>query len=101
MKTIQYRMLMAVGALWIGLFAPSAHAQQQAPATPVASGAPEGQACIQCHATQNPALTQEWRQSTHGERGINCYDCHRASKDNPGAFNHNGFLISAIVSPKD
>jgi len=68
--------------------------------TPV-SGAPEGQACIQCHTQQNPALAEEWRISAHGQHGINCYDCHRATANNPGAFDHNGFRISVIVSPAD
>lgn len=64
-------------------------------------GAPEGRACIPCHSQQNPALTEEWRLSAHGQHGINCYDCHRAQPGNPGAFDHNGFEISVIVSPLD
>jgi hypothetical protein len=85
MQTLLGRVPIVIALLWIGLFSGSAHAQgqTQAPAARVASGAPEGRACIQCHAAQNPALTEEWRLSAHGEHGINCYDCHRATKDNP------------------
>jgi predicted metal-binding protein len=46
-------------------------------------------------------LVQEWHDSAHGQQGINCYDCHKANKDDPGAFEHNGFVIHVIVSPKD
>jgi hydroxylamine dehydrogenase len=64
-------------------------------------GATEGQTCIQCHSALNAALVEEWRIGAHGQAGVNCFDCHRAEKGNPAAFEHNGFLISVIVSPKD
>ncbi len=64
-------------------------------------GAKEGEACIQCHSAQNVALTEEWRLGTHGQQGVNCYDCHRAEKGTPDAFEHNGFQIHVIVTPKD
>ena len=35
-------------------------------------------------------LAEEWHDSAHGEKGINCYDCHKANKNDPGAFDHNG-----------
>ncbi len=37
----------------------------------------------------------------HGQKGVNCFDCHRAEKRDPDAFDHNGNLIAVIVSPKD
>jgi len=57
--------------------------------------------CLQCHSPLTPALAEEWRASAHGQSGIGCYECHRADKTNPGAFEHNGATISVIVSPKD
>lgn len=79
-----------------------AYAQQsKAAPTRAASGAPEGAKCLQCHTPMNPALVEEWRASAHGRKGVNCYDCHRAEKGEPDAFEHNGATISVIVSPKD
>jgi hypothetical protein len=87
----------------LGLFGLCAPALAQSPAEPArsAGGATQGEACIQCHSVQNPALTEEWRLSAHGQRGVNCYDCHRAERGEPDAFEHNGSLIAVIVSPKD
>ena len=83
--------------------ATSAANAQQSKATPAraAWGAPEGAKCLQCHKPMNPALAEEWRASAHGQKGVNCYDCHRAEKGDADAFEHNGALISVIVSPKD
>src|SRR5574341_1042178 len=64
-------------------------------------GAEEGKGCIECHTTQNVALVHEWRIGRHGQAGVNCFDCHRAERGDPDAFDHNGFLIAVIVSPKD
>src|SRR5271165_4158079 len=81
----------------------AADAQQSPKAAPAraASGAPEGAKCLQCHKPMNPALAEEWRTSAHGQKGVNCYDCHRAEKGEPDAFEHNGATIAVIVSPKD
>jgi hypothetical protein len=32
---------------------------------------------------------------------VGCYECHGADKGDPDAFDHNGHMISIIVSPKD
>ncbi len=64
-------------------------------------GDPAGQECVDCHATENPGLTQEWNNSQHGQAGVNCLDCHKAEKDDIDAFSHKEQLISIIVSPKD
>jgi hypothetical protein len=70
-------------------------------------GSPEGQVCIKCHELKTPALFKMWRSGKMGQRGVNCYDCHRAEKKtdkdpgNPGGYDHRGFWITTIVSPKD
>jgi hypothetical protein len=70
-------------------------------------GAPEGQVCIKCHELKSPGLYRMWRQGRMGQAGVNCYDCHRAEKKNetnpgdPDGFDHRGFWIATIVSPKD
>lgn len=35
-----------------------------------------------------------------GQAGVNCYDCHKAEKTDPDAFEHKE-LISIVVTPKD
>ena len=86
-------------------FAPSEvraqSSQAAAPPAPRSWGAKEGEACIGCHGSLNPALTEEWRAGAHGQKGINCFDCHRAEPGAADAFEHNGALIHVIVSPKD
>lgn len=64
-------------------------------------GAKEGEACVACHAQQNTALVEEWRLGRHGQVGVNCHDCHRADKGDPDAFEHNGYTIAVLVTPKD
>jgi hydroxylamine dehydrogenase len=94
----------AAALVLLCLAAAPVQAQTAPPAAPAARaawGAPEGDACVACHRAQNPALTEEWRLSAHGQTGVNCFDCHRAQRGDPDAFEHNGFLISVIVSPKD
>ncbi len=70
-------------------------------------GAPEGQVCIKCHELKTPGLYKMWRLGRMGQSGVNCYDCHKAEKKTdktpgkPDGFDHRGFWISTIVSPKD
>jgi len=70
-------------------------------------GAPEGQVCIKCHELKTPGLYKLWRSGRMGQAGVNCYDCHRAERktdktpDDPDGFDHRGFWIATIVSPKD
>lgn len=99
MRNVRWRVpFVAASMMWAASIAPT---QAQTAPQPAAAGAPEGQACIECHRAQNPALTEEWRLSAHGQHGINCYDCHRAEQGDPDAFEHNGALIAVIVSPTD
>ena len=64
-------------------------------------GAKEGEACVACHAQQNVALVEEWRLGRHGQVGVNCHDCHRAERGDPDAFEHYGYTIAVLVTPKD
>jgi len=70
-------------------------------------GAPEGQVCTKCHELKTPGLYKMWRLGRMGQSGVNCYDCHKAEKKTdktpgkPDGFDHRGFWISTIVSPKD
>lgn len=61
----------------------------------------EGQACIGCHQSISPSFVKEWRTSKHAAKGVDCYTCHRADKNDPDAMDHNGFTIAILVTPKD
>jgi hypothetical protein len=65
------------------------------------TGQGEGQFCISCHRSTSPGLAKEWSKSAHGEAGVDCYDCHKAEKNDKDGFEHNGKKISIIVTPKD
>jgi len=64
-------------------------------------GDPGGNRCVTCHWQTSPGLTEEWNNSQHGQRGVNCLDCHKAAEDDIDGFKHYGARISIIVTPKD
>src|SRR3972149_6391258 len=57
--------------------------------------------CLECHQETMPGLTGEWRSSKHYGADVGCYECHGADPKDTDAFEHNGFYIATIVSPKD
>ncbi|MBF0520948.1 MAG: hydroxylamine oxidoreductase [Nitrospirae bacterium] len=61
----------------------------------------ESQACVACHASTTINIYQHWGRSKHFRANVGCYECHMKKKGDPGAFEHNGAIISIIVSPKD
>ncbi len=61
----------------------------------------ETKSCIECHASETTAIYQEWGTSKHYRANVGCFECHSANKEDKDAFEHNGFTISVIVSPKD
>ncbi|MBI5399661.1 cytochrome c3 family protein [Candidatus Saganbacteria bacterium] len=61
----------------------------------------ESQTCLACHKETTPQIINHWKDSRHAKVGVSCFECHRAKKGEPDAFEHNGFTIATIVSPKD
>ncbi|NOY88668.1 MAG: hydroxylamine oxidoreductase [FCB group bacterium] len=61
----------------------------------------ESASCVSCHETEMPGLVKEWRYSRHFGADVGCYECHAADPKDPDAFEHNGYSIAVIVSPKD
>ncbi|MBM3326533.1 MAG: hydroxylamine oxidoreductase [Calditrichaeota bacterium] len=61
----------------------------------------ESQACIECHRATTYGIYQQWGYSKHYGGNVGCYECHKAEKTDIDAFDHNGCLISIIVSPND
>ncbi len=63
-------------------------------------GSPAGELCVLCHREATPGIYYQWAESAMGQAGVNCYDCHKAEKTDPDAFEHKEF-ISIVVTPKD
>ncbi|MFQ6007345.1 MAG: multiheme c-type cytochrome [Candidatus Zixiibacteriota bacterium] len=61
----------------------------------------ESASCVECHEEQMPGLVKEWRYSRHYAADVGCFECHAAQIGDPDAFEHNGYNIAIIVSPKD
>ncbi|KAA3635473.1 MAG: hydroxylamine oxidoreductase [Calditrichaeota bacterium] len=61
----------------------------------------ESKSCIECHETEMPAMVKEWRYSRHYGANVGCFECHQADPTDKDAFEHNGYSIAIIVSPKD
>ena len=61
----------------------------------------ESAECIDCHRGETPVIVEQWGASKHFRANVACFECHQAQTGEPDAFEHNGVLISTIVSPKD
>ena len=57
--------------------------------------------CIGCHKELNVNIYQHWGKSKHFRANVGCFECHEAQKGDVDAFEHEGKLISIIVSPND
>ncbi|RMF91365.1 MAG: hydroxylamine oxidoreductase [Nitrospinota bacterium] len=56
--------------------------------------------CINCHETITPGIIKQWQESKHSKVGVKCYVCHQAKAGDPSGYDHNGFLITAVPSPR-
>ncbi len=61
----------------------------------------ESKQCIECHKGEDPGIYQQWGQSRHFRANVGCYECHRADEKDADLFEHFGYNIAIIVSPKD
>jgi hypothetical protein len=57
--------------------------------------------CVECHADETAGIYDQWGSSKHFRANVGCFECHGAKKGDADAFEHNDYLISIIVSPKD
>ena len=58
-----------------------------------------GQECIACHTETTPGVVDQWKNSTHFTRKVDCFSCHRANAGDPATFDHYGQKIAVIVTP--
>ena len=56
--------------------------------------------CLNCHDTVTPGIVKQWQESKHSKVGVKCYVCHKAKANDPAGFEHNGFRVTAVVSPR-
>ena len=59
----------------------------------------EAQACLDCHSSSTPGIVEQWRESAHAKKNVDCYSCHRANEKDPATFDHYGHRIAVIVTP--
>jgi hypothetical protein len=57
--------------------------------------------CVDCHLNISMGIVEQWKGSTHAEKGVGCVECHQAEAGDIDAFNHYGFTIATIVTPRD
>ncbi len=57
--------------------------------------------CVECHQQSSPGIIDHWRGSTHAHKGVGCVECHQAEQRDADAFEHWGFTIATVVTPRD
>ena len=59
--------------------------------------------CIACHSSNEFFAAQigEWERSAHAAEAVGCYECHGAQPGDSDAMDHNGYLVSVLVTPND
>jgi hypothetical protein len=57
--------------------------------------------CVECHQPLTPGIIDHWKGSTHAVKGVGCVECHQAEKGDIDAFDHHGYVIATVVTPKD
>ncbi|HVR75646.1 MAG TPA: multiheme c-type cytochrome [Planctomycetota bacterium] len=58
-------------------------------------------ACVDCHQQLTPGIVEQWKGSTHAEKGVACTECHQAEAEDVDAFHHYGATIATVVTPRD
>ncbi len=99
---IQKIALAAVLVLAPGALVLAAQKGKPAAVKPARAAVPaKSEGCVNCHSASNPGIVEQWRESGHARAGVGCYDCHQARRGEPDAFEHEGNVISIIVTPRD
>jgi hypothetical protein len=81
---------------------PAPAAKPAATAEPAAAPLSAGsQTCLACHQGITEGIVGQWKLSSHSKSGVGCLECHQAEAGDADGFDHNGFRIATIVSPKD
>ena len=58
----------------------------------------ENKACVECHQKENPGIIQQYHDSKHSGRGVQCLDCHKPVKGQETiAKDH--YKVSVVAEP--
>jgi len=85
-------------ALWVGVFLGGLGLLFTG-VGPTTIASDQADPCLACHTSITPGIVEGWKLSEHSRRGVSCQSCHTALEGDPSAFEHNGFRITAVVSP--
>ncbi len=58
----------------------------------------ENKACVECHQKQNPGIIQQYHDSEHSSRGVQCLDCHKAVKGQE-SLTKDHYNVALIAKP--
>jgi hydroxylamine dehydrogenase len=94
-------MLLSTTSVWAAKHTGKAPAKTTVPAIESVAITEQSKTCITCHNPITAGIVGQWKLSSHANKGVGCYECHQANKGDTDGFEHNGFFISTIVSPKD
>jgi len=62
----------------------------------------ENKACVECHQKDNPGIVQQYHDSKHSGRGVQCLDCHKPiSGQETMAKDHYKVSVVAAPTPKN
>ncbi len=61
----------------------------------------ETKECLECHQKLDIGVYQQWGSSKHYRANVGCYECHGAQPGDKDAFDHMGYTIAVLVTPKD
>lgn len=95
-----YALAFVAAVIFVGLIERDRHKPERAA---VAYADETTKKCIQCHEEKHIAVdwNQQWAQSRHAEKGIGCQSCHEAKPGEPDAWDHEGFLVTHVPTPRD
>ena len=65
-----------------------------------AEHAPVSAQCLECHNDETPGIVKQWQESKHAGAAVGCYECHRVMEGDPSGFDHNGFQVTTVPSPR-
>ena len=94
-------MLLSTTSVWAAKHSEKASTKTTVPAKESVAITEQSKTCITCHNPITAGIVGQWKLSSHSNKGVGCYECHQANKGDTDGFEHNGFFISTIVSPKD
>jgi hydroxylamine dehydrogenase len=102
MSSKNVRRVWIVGLIFLVVLGVAVFMRQKASAETAFVTEPSAK-CIKCHEEKeiNRVQITEWEGSAHAEHGVGCFECHQAKEGDADAWEHEGHLISTIVSPFD